>query len=92
MRIGGSRFAAADRNLRALVDGSGGAGIHAGGMGTRKVIRSLVDDVEFSLLYERALNPAQGAADGAPGQAAAFAIKHADGSHTLSLRKRLPAS
>ena len=66
----------------ALVDGSGGAGIHAGGMGTRKVIRSLVDDVEFSLLYERALNPAQGAADGAPGQAAAFAIEHADGSRT----------
>jgi len=74
----------------AFVDGSGGAGIHAGGMGTRKVIRSLVDDVEFSLLYERALNPAQGAADGAPGQVAAFAIEHADGSRT-PLSSKTPA-
>lgn len=73
-----------------FVEKSGGAGRHAGGMGARKVIRALADDIEFSLLYERALNPAQGAAGGAPGGAAAFAIEHVDGSRT-PLSSKTPA-
>ena len=74
----------------ALVEGSGGAGAHAGGMGARKVIRSLIDAVEFSLLYERAFNPAKGAADGGLGKVAAFAIEHEDGSRT-TLSSKTPA-
>jgi N-methylhydantoinase B len=73
-----------------FVEGSGGAGRHVGGMGARKVIRALADDIEFSLLYERALNPAQGAAGGSSGGAAAFAIEHVDGSHT-PLSSKTPA-
>jgi len=73
-----------------LIDGSGGAGRHRGGMGARKVIRALADDIEFSLLYERALNPAPGAAGGKPGRAASFAIEHADGTET-SLSSKTPA-
>lgn len=73
-----------------LVEGSGGQGRHAGGMGARKVIRALTDNIEFSLLYERAFNPAQGAAEGNPGQAAAFAVEHVDGSRTV-LSSKTPA-
>jgi N-methylhydantoinase B len=73
-----------------FVEGSGGAGRHVGGMGARKVIRALADDIEFSLLYERALNPAQGAAGGSSGGAAAFAIEHVDGSRT-PLSSKTPA-
>ena len=65
-----------------LIDDSGGPGHHHGGMGARKVIRALADDVEFSLLYERALNPALGAAGGGDGRCARFAIEHVDGSTT----------
>lgn len=65
-----------------LIDDSGGPGHHHGGMGARKVIRALADDVEFSLLYERALNPAPGAAGGGDGRCARFAIEHVDGSTT----------
>jgi N-methylhydantoinase B len=73
-----------------FVEGSGGAGRHVGGMGARKVIRALADDIEFSLLYERALNPAQGVAGGSSGGAAAFAIEHVDGSRT-PLSSKTPA-
>lgn len=73
-----------------FVDGSGGEGIHRGGMGARKVIRALADDIEFSLLYERAFNPAPGAAGGDPGGVANFAIEHVDGSRT-SLSSKTPA-
>ena len=73
-----------------LVEGSSGAGQHEGGMGVRKVIRALTDDIEFSLLYERALNPAPGAAGGEPGGRARFAIEHVDGSQT-PLSSKTPA-
>ena len=65
-----------------LIDASGGAGKNDGGMGARKVIRALADDVEFSLLYERALHPALGAAGGKAGRCARFAIEHTDGTFT----------
>ena len=74
-----------------FVEGSGGAGRHSGGMGARKVIRALVNDIEFSLLYERAYNPAQGTAGGEPGRTALFAIEHADGSRT-PLSSKTPAA
>ena len=73
-----------------FVEGSGGVGRHVGGMGARKVIRALADNIEFSLLYERALNPAQGTAGGSSGGAAAFAIEHVDGLRT-SLSSKTPA-
>ncbi|MBT5497990.1 MAG: hydantoinase B/oxoprolinase family protein [Alphaproteobacteria bacterium] len=73
-----------------FVEGSGGAGRHVGGMGARKVIRALADNIEFSLLYERALNPAQGTAGGSSGGAAAFAIEHVGGLRT-SLSSKTPA-
>jgi len=65
-----------------LIEGSGGAGRNEGGMGARKVIRALADDIEFSLLYERALHPAFGTAGGKPGRTARFAVEHTDGSET----------
>ena len=73
-----------------FVDGSGGQGTHDGGMGARKVIRALADDIEFSLLYERAFNPAPGAAGGGDGGVANFAIEHTDGSRT-PLSSKTPA-
>jgi N-methylhydantoinase B len=63
-----------------LIDGSGGAGINPGGLGARRVVRALVDGVHFSLLFERALHPAKGAAGGAPGTPARFYVERADGS------------
>ena len=73
-----------------FVDGSGGQGTHDGGMGACKVIWALADDIEFSLLYERAFNPAPGAAGGGDGGVANFAIEHTDGSRTL-LSSKTPA-
>lgn len=63
----------------ALVDDSGGGGIWSGGMGVRRVLRALGDDVRFSLLFERALHPAHGAAGGLPGRTARFFVERADG-------------
>jgi N-methylhydantoinase B len=73
-----------------FVEESGGRGRHDGGMGARKVIRALADDIEFSLLYERAYNPAQGAAGGGAGRPAAFSIERSDGSRT-PLSSKTPA-
>ena len=73
-----------------FIEGSGGNGRHRGGMGARKVIRSLENDIDFSLLFERAFNSAQGAAEGDNGRTAAFAIEHVDGSRT-TLSSKTPA-
>jgi N-methylhydantoinase B len=62
-----------------LIDGSGGQGIHAGGMGSRRIVRALVDGVQFSLLFERALHPAEGIAGGKPGAPARFYVRSVDG-------------
>jgi len=64
-----------------LIDGSGGLGRHRGGEGVRRVIRALADGVQFSLLFERALHPAQGVAGGSAGRAAKFWLERADGVH-----------
>jgi N-methylhydantoinase B len=63
----------------ALIDGSGGEGAWRGGMGVRRVLRALGDDVQFSLLFERALHPAHGAAGGSAGRTAQFFAERADG-------------
>jgi len=70
-----------------LIEGSGGKGHHVGGMGVRRSVYSLVDGVQFSLLFERALHPATGAAGGEAGRPASFRVCHADGSET-SLRSK----
>lgn len=74
----------------ALVDGSGGAGRWPGGLGVRRVIRALVDGVEFSLLFERALHPAHGAAGGRPGRVARFRVERRDGT-VVPLGSKTPA-
>lgn len=67
-----------------LIENSGGAGLHRGGMGVRREIRSLADGVQYSLLFERALHPAQGVAGGSAGRAATFSLQHASGeTHVL---------
>ncbi len=63
-----------------LIEGSGGAGRHAGGEGVRKVVRALVDGVECSTLGERARTPAEGRSGGGSGRAARFGVRSADGS------------
>jgi N-methylhydantoinase B len=63
-----------------LVEGSGGVGINPGGMGARRVVRALIDGVQFSLLFERAFHPAKGVAGGGDGRAARFYVRHPDGS------------
>jgi N-methylhydantoinase B len=72
-----------------LIDGSGGAGRQPGGLGVRRVVRALAGDLDFSLLFERALHPPDGAAGGGPGRAARFFIRHADGSATPLRSKTL---
>ena len=62
-----------------LIEGSGGSGRHRGGQGVRRVIRADAEGVQFSLLFERALHPAQGAAGGQPGRAASFRLERGDG-------------
>jgi N-methylhydantoinase B len=62
-----------------LVEDSGGAGQHVGGRGVRRVIRAREDGVQFSLLFERALHPAQGVAGAGPGRAARFYLDRAQG-------------
>lgn len=62
-----------------LVEDSGGGGRHRGGLGVRRVLRALDDGISFSLLFERALHAAHGAAGGTPGRTAWFHVERADG-------------
>ena len=72
-----------------LIEGSGGAGRFAGGMGVRKVIRALTDNIEFSLLYERGLHPALGMSGGGSGRCANFALEDIDGTKTALSSKTI---
>jgi N-methylhydantoinase B len=63
-----------------LIEGSGGHGHHRGGMGSRRVVEALADNVTFSLLFERAHHPAPGAAGGRSGRVAGFSVTRADAS------------
>ncbi|MGB7307272.1 MAG: hydantoinase B/oxoprolinase family protein [Burkholderiaceae bacterium] len=75
-----------------LIEGSGGVGQHAGGQGVRRMIRARADGVQFSLLFERALHPAQGVAGGSPGRAARFWLERADGTHEQLSSKTVAAT
>lgn len=66
----------------ALVPGSGGAGLHAGGSGVRKAVEVLADGVEASILGERTESPAHGVAGGEAGGRARFTLQGADGTRT----------
>lgn len=50
-----------------LAPGTGGSGLHDGGRGSVKRLRSLVDDLEVSVLLERTVSPARGRNGGADG-------------------------
>lgn len=63
----------------ALVEDSGGAGTHRGGMGIRRSIRPVDHQCEFNGVGERFRNRPWGIFDGKPGAHGAFAIKHDDG-------------
>lgn len=73
-----------------LIPDSGGSGRHRGGCGVRKVIRSLVDGIEVSVLGERTLSPAFGVKGGDKGSTAHFTIRKPD-SHTLVLPSKTAA-
>ncbi len=74
-----------------LIEDSGGPGLMRGGAGVRRVVRSLADGAEFSLLFERALHPAPGAAGGGAGRAAAFYVRRRDGAEER-LASKTPAA
>jgi N-methylhydantoinase B len=73
-----------------LIDDSGGSGLHRGGMGVRRMVRALVDGVQFSLLFERALHPAKGVNGGRAGAPARFFVQRADGTK-VALRSKTTA-
>lgn len=62
-----------------LARDSGGEGKHRGGAGVRRSFECLASDIEFSLLFERSLHPAQGAKGGSPGMLAKFNVTTKDG-------------
>ncbi|MQY02925.1 hydantoinase B/oxoprolinase family protein [Actinomadura macrotermitis] len=61
-----------------LVPGSGGAGRHRGGRGTRTVIRML-EDARVDTRGDRLLRPPPGAAGGEPGRPGGYYRERADG-------------
>jgi N-methylhydantoinase B len=65
-----------------LVKKSGGDGLHRGGSGVLKSIEFLADGIEASVLGERTLSRAHGAAGGTAGQAASFVLQRAGGPRT----------
>ena len=73
----------------ALIDGSGGGGRNKGGLGVRRTLRALGDGIQFSLLFERALHPAAGAAGGNAGRPASFHVARANGEREALSSKTL---
>ncbi|MEM6462574.1 MAG: hydantoinase B/oxoprolinase family protein [Pseudomonadota bacterium] len=63
----------------ALVEDSGGAGQHRGGMGIRRSIRPIGHDCEFNGVGERFRNQPWGIHGGEPGSTGRFMIRHDDG-------------
>jgi N-methylhydantoinase B len=61
-----------------LIPNSGGDGRFRGGSGVRKVIRSLVNGINISVLGERTLSPAYGVNGGGIGSTAKFTIRKPD--------------
>lgn len=69
----------------ALVEDSGGAGRHRGGMGIRRIIRPIGHTCEFNGVGERFRNQPWGLFGGEPGATGAFTIETAEGT-----RRSLP--
>lgn len=69
----------------ALVEDSGGAGRHRGGMGIRRIIRPIGHTCEFNGVGERFRNQPWGLFGGEPGATGSFTIETADGT-----RRSLP--
>ncbi|MEE8247457.1 MAG: hydantoinase B/oxoprolinase family protein [Alphaproteobacteria bacterium] len=65
-----------------LIEDSGGAGTHRGGMGLRRVIRPVGHEAVFSGMGERFRHQPWGIFGGAPGATGRFALRHADGNET----------
>jgi N-methylhydantoinase B len=61
-----------------LITGSGGAGLHRGGMGIRKVYEILKDDVLFCSNGDRCDHAPWGANGGGPGSLSAFRIRRGE--------------
>jgi N-methylhydantoinase B len=70
-----------------LVENSGGAGRHRGGLGLRRVIRPLGHDCTFSGSGERFRRRPWGAFGGKPGEPGRFVRIEADGSETVLASK-----
>jgi len=66
----------------ALVEDSGGAGRHRGGMGIRRVIRPVGHTCEFNGVGERFTNRPWGLFGGKSGEPGSFQLKNDDGSTT----------
>jgi len=74
----------------AIRRGSGGAGLHAGGHGVRRVYRLLEGHAELSYRGERHLTRARGAQGGGDGASATARMQRADGSvEMLGARARV---
>ncbi len=65
-----------------LIEDSGGAGTHRGGMGLRRVIRPVGHEAVFSGMGERFRHQPWGIFGGAPGATGRFALRGADGNET----------
>ena len=65
-----------------LIEDSGGAGTHRGGMGLRRVIRPVGHEAVFSGMGERFRHQPWGIFGGAPGATGRFALRDADGNET----------
>ncbi|MES2531131.1 MAG: hydantoinase B/oxoprolinase family protein [Pseudomonadota bacterium] len=74
----------------AIRDGSGGAGLHRGGGGVRRIYRLLEGRALLSYRGERHVSQARGALGGGPGASAVAQMLRADGSiETLGARARV---
>ncbi len=65
-----------------LIEDSGGAGTHRGGMGLRRVIRPVGHEAVFSGMGERFRHQPWGIFGGGPGATGRFALRDADGNET----------
>ena len=74
-----------------LVEDSGGAGRHRGGMGIRRSVRPVGHTTEFSGVGERFRHQPWGVFGGEAGAAGRFYITHADGSREVLGTKPSPA-
>lgn len=74
-----------------LIPNSGGDGKYRGGSGVRKIIRSLVDGVEVSVLGERTVSPAFGINGGERGSTAKYTIRKPNGDVEILPSKTIAA-